>query len=345
MDAITRLQNGNNLDSLRLLLAALVVLEHANNLFHVGLGDSARFSFFLFNLSDVAVSSFFVVSGMLTYISFERDPDIPRFYMRRLFRIFPAYWSVLALQVLVFCLLAGTWVLWDRIPYYLLVNGLTANFLAPSFLDGVPAINGSLWTIKIEAAYYVLLPLLFPVLVRWPLLGLVAVLSLVWAEGIGHGLLAKQLPGKLYLFAIGIALARVLPWITSGHSLIALFLLVPLMIAKFASQEVAWAGAIVEAALGTCLVLVFLRQWLRHEPLDISYTLYLVHYPVLVLVTRLMLPGQPFWQVLAAGFMLSLAVAVSLLLERPALRIGRGLVARAGKRSALKGGSPLAGKP
>ena len=156
----------NTLDTLRLILASLVVLEHANNLFHVANDDPSRFGFFLFNMSGVAVSAFFLVSGMLTYISYQRDSDLMRFYLRRFFRIFPAYWTVIALQIVIFAALFGPLVNWDRLPLYAVANITTANFIAPTFLDGVPALNGSLWTIKIEASYYAVLPFIFFLLIK-----------------------------------------------------------------------------------------------------------------------------------------------------------------------------------
>jgi peptidoglycan/LPS O-acetylase OafA/YrhL len=226
----------NNLDTLRLLLASLVVLEHANNLFHVSLGTSERFGFFLLNLSDIAVSAFFVISGMLTYISFARDPDVMRFYLRRFFRVFPAYWSVIVAQIVVFGLLATTLVNWQVLPFYTLVNLATANFLQPSFVEGISALNGALWTIKIEASYYLFLPLLFPLLVRRPTLLVLAILSLLWAISFPYEVLAKQLPGKIYLFAAGVALARVSIYLTPRHSLWAMLLLPFAIGAKFATE-------------------------------------------------------------------------------------------------------------
>lgn len=338
--AVLRDPRSNNLDSLRLILAALVVLEHSNNLFHVALDDPTRFSFFLVNLSDVAVSAFFVISGMLTWISYERDPDLIRFYLRRFFRVFPAYWSVLALQIGVFCLVAAALVDWGKMPTYVLFNAMTANFLEPTFLEGVPALNGSLWTIKIEAGYYLILPFMFALMLRLPWLLVLSVLSFVWAVGIDSATLAKQLPGKIYLFALGVGLARLAPRITDGHSMGAMLLIPAGVFLKFATEDTAVLGELSEAALGVCLVVAFLRPWLKRETLDISYTLYLMHYPVLVFVTRFLLPGEPFWLVLTVGAALSVAlsVAMSLLIERPALRFGRGLVARAGRpRSAAPG--------
>lgn len=336
----------NNLDSLRLILASLVVLEHANNLFHLAKADPSRFSFFLLNLSDVAVSAFFVISGMLTYISYQRDPDIIRFYLRRMFRIFPAYWSVVLLQVIVFCTCAMGLVLWDRLPFYLLANAITANFLSPSFLEGIPAINGSLWTIKIEASYYLLLPLLYPLLRRTPTLAFLAVISLLWAVGFDHDTLAKQLPGKLYLFAAGIGLARIAPRINDKHSLIAMTLIPFGIVAKFTFEGVALAEELAVATLGICLVVAFTRQWVKREPMDISYTLYLVHYPVLVMFTQVLMPDLPFAILLLAGLGLSIsiAVAISVSIERPTLAIGRRLTARAGKsRGGMPDGSLMTG--
>jgi len=327
----------NNLDSLRLILATLVVLEHSNNLFHVALGSADRFSFFLVNMSDVAVSSFFVISGMLTWISFERDPDIIRFYLRRFFRVFPAYWAVVALQILVFAVVAGALVDWGKLPSYVIFNAVTANFLQPSFIEGIPALNGSLWTIKIEASYYLFLPLIFAFLLRPHWLVVVALLSFVWATTLDHPTLAKQLPGKLYLFVIGIALARVYAQITHRHSMIAMLLTPAVIALQFATEDIHFAGEISEAVLGVCLVVAFKRPWVQREPMDVSYTLYLVHYPLLVLLTRFIFPGEPFWLILTAGLVLSFACAVglSLLLERPALRFGRRLVSRSGKPRAV----------
>lgn len=320
----------NNLDTLRLILASLVVLEHTNNLFHLAQGDPGRFDFFLLNLSGVAVSAFFVISGMLTYASFERDPDVVRFYLRRFFRVFPAYWTVLALQIVAFTILATALIDWDALPRYVIANVLTANFLQPSFIEGVSAINGSLWTIKIEASYYVILPFLFPLLARKPTLLILSLLSLIWAVALPNETLAKQLPGKLYLFGLGVMLARYASFITPRLSLIALLSLPLGLVALFQLEHILLVGEIAQATVSVAVVVAFMRHWFARETVDISYTLYLVHYPILVALTHFVLPGQSFITVLVTGLVLSLACAVALsyLLERPALAIGRRLVSR-----------------
>ena len=315
----------NNLDTLRLILATLVVLAHTNNLFHVAAQSGEKYSFFLLNLSGVAVSSFFVISGMLTYISFERDGRIWNFYVRRFFRIFPAYWTLIIAQVLLFLLVMRGLVLWDVLPKYLVVNMLTANFLQPSFVETVPAINGSLWTIKIEAAYYVLVPFLFPLLLRTPALLVLAVVSFIWAVALPYETLAKQLPGKFYLFAMGVALARYYSVLTPRMSAISLGLVPVLVAAHLMTKDLFVVSELIEAAMSLLIVVAFLRRWVSYEPLDISYTLYLVHYPLLVVLTRVWMPDQSFAVILCVGVAMSvgMAVVMTLVVERPGLRLGR----------------------
>lgn len=331
-------ENLNNLNSLRLILSSLVVLAHSNNLFHVAQGTDFRFSFFLLNMSDVAVSAFFMISGMLTYASFERDPDVRRFYSRRFFRVFPAYWTLVVVQTLVFMTVFSV-PDWQDLFKYLAANLLTANFLMPSFVDGIPAFNGSLWTIKIEAAYYVLLPFLFPLLMSRTWFPILLIVSFIWAVGIPHEELARQLPGKLFLFGIGIVIARTPHAMRGEFALPALIGLPACLLIYFQVKGIPIINELVGMLLSVCIVLIFLRRWVRWEPLDISYTLYLAHYPIMVLVTRHFSPGVPYWQMLllSAAVTLVAALALSLAVERPALKVGRKVVRRFKKQNLVEG--------
>ena len=110
----------NNLNTLRLVLAGLVLVAHANDLFAMARPGLERNGFFLFHLSDVAVSAFFVLSGYLTWASWVRDNNTLRFYIRRAFRVLPAYWMVIAAQVVVFLLVFRDRVIpADILPYTL----------------------------------------------------------------------------------------------------------------------------------------------------------------------------------------------------------------------------------
>ena len=154
----------NNFDILRLILAILVFFAHWNIL------TSQDISNPLFHLSGFAVDMFFVVSGFLIFWSFDADQNKKYFYIKRFFRIFPLYAFLIILQTLFFIGFSDGNAL--GIIKYFVVNIFFLNFLAPSVgttlgsLE-VNAINGSLWTLKNEVAFYVLVPFIFMLYKKW----------------------------------------------------------------------------------------------------------------------------------------------------------------------------------
>src|SRR5207244_3618983 len=73
-----------------------------------------------------------------------------------------------------------------------------------------PSLNASLWTLKIEFGFYLLLPFIWLGVRRYGIALLVAIfaLSAIYQNGlqhIGELKLAKQLPGQLQFFVLGIA--------------------------------------------------------------------------------------------------------------------------------------------
>lgn len=106
------------------------------------------------------VTLFFVLSGFLLFLPFAKSlllqqdwPSAKRFYLRRAFRILPAYYvSLLAIVLLMH-------------PEYLQLDhlfnlGLFAAFLMDSTKGTYQQINGPFWTLAIEWQYYMLLPLI-----------------------------------------------------------------------------------------------------------------------------------------------------------------------------------------
>jgi peptidoglycan/LPS O-acetylase OafA/YrhL len=152
----------NNLDCLRLILASIVALFHVSALTNV-----PAFSLFGQYLSpQFAVRSFFVISGLLIYRSYTRSSSIHSYFEKRVRRIYPAYFTVIVLAAIALSptstLPLSQYVgigLWK----YVGANLIFLNFLAPT-LPGVftsnttAVINGALWTLKIEAAFYIFIP-------------------------------------------------------------------------------------------------------------------------------------------------------------------------------------------
>ena len=149
----------NSLDLLRLIAATLVLYSHQYAL--MGLSEPSFFG--LTTFGGAGVSIFFFLSGVLVRTSWERDPHLMRFFIRRSLRIFPA----LSVVVLATVFLLGPllselhWIdyfaeseTWRYLSTALLLPrlGLPGVFLDNPFPK---AVNGSLWTLPVEFFCYI----------------------------------------------------------------------------------------------------------------------------------------------------------------------------------------------
>ena len=120
----------------------------------------------------LAVCAFFILSGFWVTKSYRADERPLAFYRKRAQRLLPLYYmTVVGCAVLLACvstLPARAYFSDRRFFAYLFWNGIFLNFMQPS-LPGVfdgGAVNGSLWTIKVEIGFYLILPLLVALLRR-----------------------------------------------------------------------------------------------------------------------------------------------------------------------------------
>ncbi|HEY0565127.1 MAG TPA: acyltransferase, partial [Terriglobales bacterium] len=194
----------NNFDLARLLLASMVVLFHC-----AALSGSPALHLLRSVDRHAAVEGFFVISGFLIFASYERCRSVADYARKRAARILPGYWLSTALCLaIVFAFTHRLHVL-----KFLIANLLFLNFLQPGVagvFDRNPAdaaLNGSLWTIKIEVMFYVCVPLLVWLCRRFgrvPVLVACALLSVVYRHWIAsNSTLAQQLPGQLAFFSMG----------------------------------------------------------------------------------------------------------------------------------------------
>ena len=154
----------NNFDLLRLILAIIVVIVHTAELSQIEalVNVSQYFS------SVIAVDAFFIVSGFLIFMSFDNSSTLGKFTIKRVRRIAPAYSVVILFSaILLFFVSTQSFSSYFNIEFfrYILFNLLTLNFMQPTlagvFIDNpLQAINGALWTIKIEVAFYIIVPLI-----------------------------------------------------------------------------------------------------------------------------------------------------------------------------------------
>ena len=330
----------NNFTLLRLTLALLVVLGHFRIL--PGLAPARG----IFGLADFAVDAFFVISGYLVSGSFDKQPHVGGFYIRRLCRVYPLYLVVLLVQALAMLLLlpGGISEHWVGFLQYLAPNVVFATFMHYD-LDGIlaglhkPGINPSLWTLKIEVAFYLILPLLWQLTRRWGVAFLAAVyvastLYAAVALGFGEDIIARQLPGQLRFFIVGIALYRYrdhvrLPTAAAVAAALGLFWLCTLR------HDMRLLLPVYPLCVGLLVFIVALRLPALPLPFDISYGVYLVHGPLIQLSLLLgVLQDTPGFLLGLIGCTVLLAVVADRAIERPGIELGHWLAPPKGRRVA-----------
>ena len=152
----------NNFNLLRLLAALQVVYTHS--LEHLNITNEYLMSFGHFIAYFPGVPVFFLISGYLITMSYDKNSDIKEYSKNRALRIIPGLYVNFFIGVVI---------LW----YFNQFNGVSLNsilpwivaqltlfqFYNPEFIRdfGVGVINGSLWTISVELVFYIILPFLY----------------------------------------------------------------------------------------------------------------------------------------------------------------------------------------
>ena len=276
------------------MLAVLVFFAHWNGLTQQGMTNV------LFHLSRYAVDMFFIVSGFLIFWSFDNDQRVKNFFIKRFFRIFPLYAILIFFQT-IFLISFSDGSLYETLRYFV-ANLLFLNFLSPTvgsiFSDlQVNAINGSLWTLKNEVVFYLLLPLIFRFYQKWglgflSLLYAASVMYMIAVDYIGVEKLLVQFPAQLRLFLTGIFFYLLIRKIDTRHSM--WLALVALCLVVLLSDNRLFRFALYPATLGFLVVwIVFFVKSVK-IPFDFSYSFYILHFPVIQIVLYFQLnPENP----------------------------------------------------
>ncbi len=334
-------ERGNNFDLLRLAGAWLVLFSHSFVL--SGHASDEPIAFVLGGFADggrLAVGMFFVVSGFLVARSALGRP--PADYARaRLLRLWPPLAVVLLLQALVLgpvvSALPATAYFADPAVWTALARGLVFNpqlglpgvFATNPFAD---AVNGSLWTLRVELACYVLL-------LAAARLGLLrgASLSVVLVAGMVATMAVRRDTGALPTWLVDARVAAILECCVQFAAGSWLFVHrggIP------RSRALAGAGilALLLAARGTLGPIVFnvvfpylvicvglgppVAGGLMRRLGDISYGTYLYAFPIQQTIVQLAGGGIGPWALAACASLpvILLALASRHLVEEPALR-------------------------
>lgn len=335
----------NALNAIRLILAIGVIFWHSFPLsgsqFQGGsqLGQLLGYGF---------VDGFFVISGFLITRSWLGNPSVKVFLTSRALRIVPAFWVCLVATALIFAPL-GTWLSggnpfstmlsMDSLSYVLKNSALWIfQFGIEGTLADVPypgVWNGSLWTLAWEfMCYLAILGFGMAGLLRkaWPLCAAFALVWLANLSGLGN-LIGSDLMDNGLRFSLTFLAGAVL--------------------AKFQGRIriswlricVAWSLVIVSlwlpdyrllAAPAMAYGLVAFGGMVSHPRLalknDISYGMYVYAFPVQQILASagFTVIGVAGFSVISALVTTPLAAASWFLVERPVIRLNRGLRSRAG---------------
>jgi peptidoglycan/LPS O-acetylase OafA/YrhL len=339
-----RTQRVAGLDGIRGLAALFVVVNHVFLRAFPGYPvDHAPFWAAWFIYGRFAVVVFIVVSGFSLALSPARRGwhvgSVSRFAQRRARRILPAYWAALGFS------LAVAWLIVPQpgqgMPgaKSVLVNGLLVQNIV-----GAPSPNRAFWSMAVEAQLYVLFPLLLLAVRRWGAIVMLATVTLVVAAvGIvgphvgGVDTFVIQSPPDLAaLFAVGIVTAGIVAASAARRSWpwgwIALAAAAPVL------AVIAWQGSVwtldhlfwVDLALGPAVACLLaglatgraarLMRLLEARPIRSlglsSYSLYLTHAPIVVIVYQGVVAGRVQQGVPAFVVTLALALPLSIAFAR-----------------------------
>ena len=292
------LKQDNNFTVLRLIFASMVVASHILYLPNIAeLHSLRKYTAFQFGLQG-----FFVVSGFLVVFSYERNKGLADYFTKRFKRILPAYFFVVISCAIGLQFLSKLTLIeyFSSLQFwkYLIFNLGFMNFAAPS-LPGVfeenmmTAVNGSLWTIKIELAFYFAVPVLMALSNKFgarKVFSIFYLASFLWTttfellnQSTGNSIfhtLAVQAPGQFTYFLSGAAAYLYLKsGRTSPKSITAA---AALFVYTISSGFVFDLFAPIAIATLTCWAAYRLKPLSRlNEMGDYSYGIYIYHWPVI----------------------------------------------------------------
>ncbi|WP_033286513.1 acyltransferase family protein [Streptomyces sp. NRRL F-525] len=305
------------LDGLRGLAALYVVLFHCWLYAFPGYPDSSAPRVLdVLMFGRIAVVFFLVLSGFSLAISPARhgwrSGGVAQFLRRRAWRILPPYWAALALSLAISLFVVPASHYGPPDGSSLLVYGLVLQdvFFAPT-----P--NGAFWSIGVEAELYLLFPLVLLVRRRFSAAAAVACVTLpVVVRGLlapgsnpveGDNWLAPHLAPVFVAGVVGAGIVvaservRRLPW-----GWFAVLAALPVLALGFVQGSVwtvrhyFWIDLAIAPAMTMLIAAVatgqpaFLVRLLTTRPLqrlgDFSYSLYLIHLPIVLVVIRRVAP-------------------------------------------------------
>lgn len=296
-------RTNNNMDAIRYVMAFSVVIAHFNEL--------CGFNIYWPISSATGVGGFFTLSGFLIFNSYQTHPALKQFLFKRALRILPPYFFIIILCA--FLLVAVSSISPDEYFLspgwwkYLAANISFLNFLHPQ-LPGVfdtpqfvsQAVNGSLWTMKIEWCLYLSVPIVAWLIIRLkqkcsPTAIFISIIVFSAAYSILfhylyfstgkeiYNILSRQFFGQLSFFYVGVLAFHHLDLLLRHKWTILQILIAGLAIMQIDFYIKLAIRPIIEG--GLVIWFSMIGNWgsffSRHD--NVSYDIYLFHFPIIQL--------------------------------------------------------------
>lgn len=313
------------LDALRGLAALAVVVFHYTTHYQNEVGHTVPLGFG-FAAGNHGVELFFLISGFVIFMTLERTRTAMDFVVSRFSRLFPGYWTAMAITAAVVYSIGFAE---QRPP----LPDLLLNLTMVQDILGAQHLDGSYWTLEVELFFYAqmlvwfmlgLLPRIRIIIGAWLILAVAY--GLCTKNGLHFSWAARELLILRHIpfFALGILFYRIHAH-PGPHRGDAALIGLCLLAIGIAYPPIYWFVAFACVAIFALFVTGRLA-WLRIAPLAylgaISYSLYLLHQSIGFALIHWMEKGgmAPLTAIgLTVGAIFVLATALTYLVERPAL--------------------------
>lgn len=286
---MTKIKHNHAIDALRFFAAASVALFHLNQAIpHV---DNWYRN--VVKYGHLGVPIFFVISGYCIILSADHQPKPMYFIIKRILRIFPAYWISLILVVIAACFQ----------KYYLgfnAVQNLPRDFisvlctltLTTKPLSNIESINWVYWTLSVEIFFYLCVFLLLLLKKEAFIFGLV-IISFAPLIGEDNTLRLASVIEQWPAFGLGTALYFLLNKSNQKN----LWLYCILFLVNLGNLYVKFLFNAYTIATLLCCLMLILSHFLSAKTNLISrlgtysYSMYLIHVPVGVFILGVFEPA------------------------------------------------------
>jgi len=294
----------NNFNFLRFYFAFIVVIGHL-----IEISSVKSFQKFApFFSTYISVTAFFCISGFLISRSYLNTPNLKDYLKKRAARLLPAYIFII-LTCAIFLSLISKYSFSEYFTHpvffkYLAANFTFLNFIQPC-LPGVflgegasCAVNGSLWTLKIEVSFYLIIPILIYFVRRTKLKYILFIgvyfISVIYrnffeylsnSSGLEYyNIIARQLPGFMSYFVCGIALYYYFEFFIKNKKILLLISVIIFFLERKIGVEIFSPAALSIIVFFIAFSFSRLNNFAKHG--DISYGIYIFHYPIMKIASE-----------------------------------------------------------